>query len=163
MRAAPEADLLATLIGALPYLPGGPEIERKLDAAKRAQLAAALPGLKERAKTLVELLDGAAFLFANRPLTMDAKAEEILARSGRIHLKNLLPRLAALEDWTASSTEAAVRAYGDEQGAKLGVVAQPLRAALTGRSTSPGIFDVLTVLGRDESLGRLEDQAQFAA
>jgi glutamyl-tRNA synthetase len=159
MRAASDAELYDALIGALPYLPGGPRIAAMLNEPKRAQLRAAIPGLKERAKTLVELLDGAAFLFANRPLTMDAKAEEILARSGRIHLKNLLPRLSALEDWTASSTEAAVRAYGDEQGAKLGVVAQPLRAALTGRSTSPGIFDVLTVLGRDESLGRLEDQA----
>ena len=102
-----------------------------------------MPGLKERAKTLVELLDGAAFLFATRPLKMDAKAEEILARAGRLHLKNLLPRLSALTDWTAASAEAAVRAYAEEEGAKLGIVAQPLRAALTGRSTSPGIFDVL--------------------
>ena len=69
-------------------------------------------------------------------------------------MKNLLPRLTALETWTAASAEAVVRAYADEGGAKLGVVAQPLRAALTGRSTSPGIFDVLEVLGREESLGR---------
>ena len=119
--------------------------------------------MKERAKTLTELLDGAAFLFAARPLTMDAKAEEILARSGRLHLKNLLPRLTALEEWTAASTEAVVRAYSEEQGAKLGIVAQPLRAALTGRSTSPGIFDVLAVLGREESLGRIADQAEAAS
>jgi glutamyl-tRNA synthetase len=117
--------------------------------------------LKERAKTLVELIDGAAFLFAKRPLNMDAKAEEILARAGRLHLKNLLPRLAALNDWTAAKTEEVVRAYAEEQGAKLGVVAQPLRAALTGRSTSPGIFDVLAVLGREESLGRIADQASI--
>jgi glutamyl-tRNA synthetase len=159
MRAAPDADLLATLIGALPYLPGGPEIERKLDAAKRAQLAAALPGLKERAKTLVELLDGAGFLFAARPLAMDEKAEDILARGGRQHIAALLPRLEAIVDWSAATTEAAVREYAAEQGAKLGVIAQPLRAAATGRATSPGIFDVLAVLGREESLGRLKDQA----
>jgi glutamyl-tRNA synthetase len=116
--------------------------------------------LKERAKTLVELIDGAGFLFAARPLKMDTKAEEILARSGRLHLKSLLPRLTALTDWTAVATEDAVRAYAEEQGAKLGVVAQPLRAALTGRSTSPGIFDVLVVLGREESLGRIADQAK---
>ena len=138
----------------------GPEIAAKLDEHRRAQLRAAFPGLKERAKTLVELLDGAAFLFATRPLAIDSKAEEILARAGRIHLKNLLPRLVALETWTAASAEAVVRAYADEAGAKLGVVAQPLRAALTGRSTSPGIFDVLEVLGREESLGRIEDQAK---
>jgi glutamyl-tRNA synthetase len=163
MRAASEAELYDALIGALPYLPGGREIEARLDAQKRAQLRAAIPGLKERAKTLVELLDGAGFLFAERPLKMDAKAEEILARAGRLHLKNLLPRLAALTAWTAPGAEQAVRAYAEEEGAKLGVIAQPLRAALTGRSTSPGIFDVLTVLGREESLGRIEDQARLGA
>ncbi len=78
---------------------------------------------------------------------------------GRLHLKNLLPRLTALTEWTAAGAEAVVRAYAEEEGAKLGTVAQPLRAALTGRSTSPGIFDVLAVLGREESLGRIADQA----
>ena len=162
MRATSDEALFAALISALPYLPGGPEIEAKLDEGRRAQLRAAIPGLKERAKTLVELLDGAAFLFAARPLRMDAKADEILARSGRLHLKALLPRLAGLTEWSAAGAEAVVRAYSEEQGAKLGAVAQPLRAALTGRSTSPGIFDVLAVLGREESLGRIADQAGVA-
>jgi glutamyl-tRNA synthetase len=159
MRATPDAELLAILLAALPYLPGGTEIAAKLDGDKRAQLAAAMPGLKERAKTLVELLDGARFLFAERPVAIEEKAEEILARGGRLHIKALLPRLEALEEWTAATTEAAVRDYASEQGAKLGVIAQPLRAATTGRATSPGIFDVLAVLGRKESLGRLRDQA----
>ncbi len=159
MRAAGDDELYCALIGALPYLPGGPEVEARLDEQRRAQLRAAIPGLKERAKTLVELLDGAAFLFAARPLSMDDKAEGILANGGRAHLKALLPRLAAVAKWSGQELEAAVRAYAEENGAKLGSVAQPLRAALTGRSTSPGIFDVLTVLGRDESLGRIEDQA----
>jgi glutamyl-tRNA synthetase len=159
MRASSDDELFDALIGALPHLPGGPEAAAKLDAHKGGQLRAAIPGLKERAKTLVELLDGAGFLFATRPLPMDAKAEEILARSGRLHLKNLAPRLTALTEWTAASAEAVVRAYSEEEGAKLGIVAQPLRAALTGRSTSPGIFDVLAVLGREESLGRIADQA----
>jgi glutamyl-tRNA synthetase len=159
MRATSDDALFDALIGALPYLPGGPDVAAKLDEHKRGQLRAAIPGLKERAKTLVELLDGAGFLFAARPLAMDAKAEEILARAGRPHLKNLLPRFTALGEWTAASTEAVVRAYAEDEGAKLGNVAQPLRAALTGRSTSPGIFDVLSVLGRDESLGRITDQA----
>jgi glutamyl-tRNA synthetase len=163
MRATGDRELFELLLATLPYLPGGAEMAAQLDAGKRAQLEAALPGLKERAKTLVELLDGAAFLFAERPLTMDAKAEDILARAGRIHLKNLLAPLARLKDWTAENAEQLVRAYAEEQGAKLGVVAQPLRAALTGRSTSPGIFDVLEVLGREESLGRIEDQARLAA
>ena len=160
MRAGSDDAIFAALIDALPYLNGGAEVAAKLDEHKSAQLRAAIPGLKERAKTLVELLDGAGFLFATRPLEMDAKAEEILAHTGRLHLKNLLPRLSALTDWTAASAEEVVRAYAEEEGAKLGTVAQPLRAALTGRSTSPGIFDVLTVLGRDESLGRIADQVE---
>jgi glutamyl-tRNA synthetase len=159
MRATPDDELLKTLIDTLPYLPGGPEMAAELDDAKRAQLLAALPGLKERAKTLVELVDGAKFLFAKRPLAMDEKAEEILARAGRLHIRALLPRFEAIADWTSATTEAAVRDYATEQGAKLGVIAQPLRAAATGRATSPGIFDVLAVLGREESLGRLRDQA----
>ena len=159
MRATPDAELFQILLDTLPHLPGGPEIAAKLDAAKRSQLEAALPGLKERAKTLVELLDGAHFLFAARPLAMDEKAEDILARGGRMHIKALLPRLEAIQDWNAATTEAAVRDYAAEQGAKLGAIAQPLRAAATGRATSPGIFDVLAVLGREESLGRLTDQA----
>ncbi|MFZ1963723.1 MAG: glutamate--tRNA ligase [Roseiarcus sp.] len=160
MRATPDGELLETLVAVLPYLPGGPKIAAKLDAPKRAQLASALPGLKERAKTLVELLDGAGFLFVERPLAMDEKAEEILARGGRLHLKALLPRLMRLDDWSAAATEAAVRDYAAERGDKLGAVAQPLRAAVTGRATSPGIFDVLATLGREESLARLGDQAR---
>ncbi len=160
MRAEPDAELFKTLVDTLPYLPGGPEMAAELDDAKRAQLARALPGLKERAKTLVELVDGAQYLFAKRPLSMDAKAEEILAKAGRLHLRAMLPALRGLSEWSAASTEAVVRAYAEAQGAKLGVMAQPLRAALTGRATSPGIFDVLETLGREESLGRLSDQAE---
>ena len=158
LRAADDAALLEQFVKTLPYLPGGKEIFAQLDDSKRAQLAAALPGLKERAKTLLELLEGARFLFDKRPLSPDAKAAEILAK-GRANLAALLPRLSALEVWSAETTEGVVRTYAEETGAKLGAVAQPLRAALTGRSTSPGIFDVLVVLGREESLGRIADQA----
>jgi glutamyl-tRNA synthetase len=159
MRAMPDDELLAALIDSLPYLDGGPEIAAKLDASMRAKLAAAMPGLKERAKTLVELLDGAGFLFAQRPLVLDERAHAIIANGGREHLAALLPRLQAVTDWTSAATEAVVRDYALEHGAKLGQIAQPLRAATTGRATSPGIFDVLAVLGREESLGRLADQA----
>ena len=158
MRAMPDAELLDALVATLPYLPQADDYLPKLDAEMRAKLLAAMSGLKERAKTLVELADGARFLFDQRPLTLDAKAAEILAGSGKDHLAALLPRLEALTAWTAAEAEAVVRAYSVETGAKLGQVAQPLRAAATGRSTSPGIFDVLQVLGREESLGRIRDQ-----
>jgi glutamyl-tRNA synthetase len=161
MRAMSDDDLYKTLIDALPYLKGGQEIAAKLDEAKRAQLRAAITGLKERAKTLVELLDDADFLFASRPLAMDEKAADILDHGGRAHLAALLPKLSAVLEWSVAALEAVVRAYAEAEGAKLGAIAQPLRAALTGRSTSPGIFDVLTVLGREESLGRIEDQTRL--
>ncbi|HLH12391.1 MAG TPA: glutamate--tRNA ligase, partial [Methylovirgula sp.] len=130
----------------------------ELDAAMQAKLLAAMPGLKERAKTLLELRDGAAFLFAARPLALDKQAKDILDSGGRKHLEELLLRLKEIEEWNANATEAVVRRYAEQMDLKLGQVAQPLRAALTGRATSPGIFDVLEVLGREQSLGRLEDQ-----
>jgi glutamyl-tRNA synthetase len=151
---------MAILEATLPYLPGGPEIAGKLDAAKRAQVLAAMAGLKERAKTLIELLDGMGFLFAERPLALDEKARAILAQGGAALLGRLLPELAALKEWTAAAAEAVVRDFAEKTGVKLGHVAQPLRAALTGRLTSPGIFDVLAVLGREESLARIADQAE---
>jgi glutamyl-tRNA synthetase len=159
MRASDDGALFDLLMKTLPYLPDGQEMLAALDDRRRAQLRAALPGLKERAKTLVEFVDGAKFLFQSRPLPLDADAETLLAKGGRLHLKALLPRLSGLSDWSAASTEAAVRAYAEETGAKLGVVAQPIRAAVTGRTKSIGSFDLLGILGREESLGRLEDQA----
>jgi glutamyl-tRNA synthetase len=160
IRHAGDAYLVERIISLATYLPDGEAINASLTPQRRAQLLAAMPGLKERAKTLVELLDGAAFLFANRPLAMDEKAVALLDGGGREILKALLPSLEALTQWSAATTETAVRAHAEAAGLKLGQVAQPLRAALTGRLTSPPVFDVLAVLGRDESLGRIGDQAK---
>jgi len=160
MRAMADRELLDALIDTLPYLQGGPEVAAKLDDAKKAQLLAAMSGLKARAKTLVELLDGAGFIFAQRPLPLEEKASALLAGAGRERLAALAPRLKTLPEWTATAIEAAVREAAGELGAKLGDLAQPLRAALTGRTTSPPIFEVLEILGREESLGRIGDQAQ---
>ena len=159
MRQMHNADLLAALVAAWPHLPPRDDLPSRLDAEAQKKLLAAMPGLKERAKTLVELRDGATFLFAKRPLALDAQAEGVLEDGGRAHLAVLLARLSALEDWSPSATESVVRDYAEEMNLKLGQVAQPLRAALTGRITSPGIFDVLDVLGRGESLARIKDQA----
>jgi glutamyl-tRNA synthetase len=117
-----------------------------------------MPGLKDRAKTLVELADGAAFLFAARPLDVDEKAKALLMGNQDV-LRGALDALQSVEgEWNAASAEAKIRTFAEEKGLKLGAVAQPLRAALTGRTTSPGVFDVLAVLGRDESLARIADQ-----
>jgi len=158
LRASRNEDLVAALVETWPHLPDRNDMPRTLDARQQAKLLAAMPGLKERAKTLLELRDGAAFLFAARPLALDDQAASILEGGGRAHLAHLLPRLADLRQWTPAATEAVVRNYAEEMNLKLGQVAQPLRAPLTGRATSPGIFEVFDVLGREESLGRLQDQ-----
>jgi len=104
-------------------------------------------------------VDAASFIWAARPLALDDKAATLLTPEARALLGELIPELEAVEPWTAETTEQAVRGYAERKSAKLGAVAQPLRAALTGRTTSPGIFNVLVVLGRQESLARLRDQA----
>ena len=133
-------------------------LNRGLDAGDVDLLARAMAVLKPRAKDLNELAEGALFLFKARPLDMDEKAEALLERSARDLLALVHDRLSRAAEWTAEATEQAVREVAEAEGVKLGQVAQPLRAALTGRATSPGIFDVLMLLGRDESLARVADQ-----
>ena len=158
MRQMEDGPLLDALIASLPYLPNGTDFAAKLDEPAKARLLRAMPGLKERARTLIELADSAEFLVFGRPLKIDDKAAAILDGDGRNVLRQVLPGLREVNGWNAEATEAAVRSFAEANGIKLGKVAQPLRAALTGRSTSPGVFDVLDVLGRDESLMRIEDQ-----
>jgi glutamyl-tRNA synthetase len=163
MRQSADADLLAAVERLLPHIPDGPALAAKLTPELRHRLITAMPGLKERAKTLLDLIDGARYLFADRPLTLDAKAKGILAAEIRGLLGEISEELSTVEPWSAAATEQAVRTFAERKGLKLGTVAQPLRAALTGRTTSPPIFDVLGVLGKDESLARLRDQASPAA
>jgi glutamyl-tRNA synthetase len=159
MRSSPDRDLMAAIDKLLPHLPNGSDIAGKLTPAVREQVMAAMAELKERAKTLVELVDAASFIWAARPLALDDKAAVLLTSEARALLAEIIPELETVEPWTSEATEQAVRGYAERKGAKLGAVAQPLRAALTGRTTSPGIFNVLVVLGRQESLARLRDQA----
>ncbi|KAB2699824.1 glutamate--tRNA ligase [Ochrobactrum sp. Kaboul] len=158
MRGSDDKTLFDALVAVLPEIEGGKELAAALDDKRSAQLLAAMSGLKDRAKTLVELADGAKFIFAARPLDLDEKAASLLNEEGRAVLKSVLPDLEAAGDWTIESLDAVVRAHAEKTGLKLGKIAQPLRAALTGRATSPGVFDVLFVLGREESLGRIRDQ-----
>jgi glutamyl-tRNA synthetase len=158
MRATPDADLVAAMEQILTFVADGNELASKMTPSLRAKLVAAMPGLKERAKTLVDLFESSRFIWATRPLPLDEQAKTILTPEARSVLATIVPRLSALTEWTASTTETVLRAYTEEVAVKLGAVAQPLRAALTGRTTSPPIFDVLAVLGKEESLARLRDQ-----
>ena len=159
IRQSDDKALVAALEDLLPHIPHGADIAAKLTAGTREQLIQAMPGLKERAKTLLDLIDGAHFIFADRPLELDAKAAAVATAEVRQLIGQLRQVLEQVEPWTVTTTEAAVRAFAESHGLKLGAVAQPLRIALTGRTTSPGIFEVLAVLGRDECLGRLADLA----
>jgi glutamyl-tRNA synthetase len=158
MRQTPDEELMQAIEALAPHLPAAAELVAALGGDGRERLLALMAGLKERAKTLVELIEGASFLFSRRPLALDEKAKALLEDGGRERLPGLIYALEAAGAWDAATTEAAVRSEAERTGLKLGQLAQPLRAALTGHSTSPGIFDVLAVLGREESLARLKDQ-----
>jgi glutamyl-tRNA synthetase len=159
IRALDAGALLAEIERVLPHVAQGAELAAKLTPDLRDKLIAALPGLKERAKTLVDLIEQARFVYAARPIPLDDKARALLTADARKILAGLVEALGPVTPWTAATTEEAVRRFAEERGIKLGAAAQPLRAALTGRTTSPGIFDVLAALGQAECLGRLADQA----
>jgi len=154
MRATPDAELVAGMEGLF-----AAHHKPSLPAARRTTLLAAMPGLKERAKTLVELTDLAYYILADRPLSLDEKAARHLSGDAPSLLRRLTERLQNVSDWSAGSLEGEVRAFAEGEQLKLGTVAQPLRAALTGRAVSPGVFDVMETLGRDEALARLGDAA----
>jgi glutamyl-tRNA synthetase len=130
------------------------EPPRRLDDRARQRLKAAMPGLKERAKTLIELSQGAEFLYADGPPTADEAAAKMLTPEARSILAGLVEELSKRE-WKAADLEAATRDFAAAKGLKLGQAAQPLRAALTGRTVSPPIFEMLQILGKEESLARL--------
>ncbi len=126
--------------------------------AARARIAEAMPVLKVRAANLNELAEGAGFLFLARPFAIEADAQPLLAGEAPALLARLHAALDAVHNWDTETLEGAVRQVAEDAGVKLGQVAQPLRVALTGRRTSPGIFDVLVLLGREESLARIADR-----
>jgi glutamyl-tRNA synthetase len=159
IRTSTDVSLLKAIEQLLPHRPDGGAIAAKMTPHLREQWLAAMPSLKERAKTLVDLIDGAHFLLADRPIPLDERATGLLTPEARALLQDVGADLGRVEPWTAEATEQAVRTFAERRGAKLGSVAQPLRAALTGRTTSPGIFEVLIVLGKAESLARIADQA----
>ncbi|MFM6853494.1 MAG: glutamate--tRNA ligase [Sphingopyxis sp.] len=151
MREADDARLTALAV---------PHVERQrgapLSPAQQAQLLAAMPSLKPRAKNLVELADGAMFLYEQVPLAFEDKARGLIDSAPDGLLDEMLGVLAGLDAWTMESLDAALRQSAERRELGLGKIAQPLRAALTGRATSPGIFDVLFLLGRDEALQRIK-------
>jgi glutamyl-tRNA synthetase len=129
----------------------------RIDDAAVARLSAGMAGLKPRAATLVELAERASFYVAARPLRLSDKAARLLDPPARERLADVVQALIAVDDWQPATLEQVVRGRAAALGVKLGQLAQPLRAALTGADASPGLFEVMAVLGRTETLGRIED------
>lgn len=150
IRAAADDRLAALVAG---------QLGRADNAADLALLTQAMPVLKPRARTIGELAEGAAFLFKTRPLALDEKARALLGDDARALLRQVSATLGNQNSWTIEPLEASLKAMAEELGLGLGKLAQPMRAALTGTTTSPGIFDVLVLLGREESLARIDAQA----
>jgi glutamyl-tRNA synthetase len=164
----PKAPARSDIALALEVQRQRPDIATGRDLADRfaskgwERFVRAIPALKERSKTLADLIGGALFIVAERPIKLDDKAAKLLGDEGRASNGAVLKLLSAVAegDWTASALEALIKSHAEASGLKLGDVAQPLRAALTGRAVSPPVFDVLEILGRGEALARLADAAQ---
>ncbi|MBP7241038.1 glutamate--tRNA ligase [Amaricoccus sp.] len=130
-----------------------------LEPQRRKMLLRAMPGMKERAKTLPELLEMGRFALIDRPVEADAAGAKLLDPASRGMLGRLTSRMQHAS-WTASGLEAYVRNFAADEGLGLGKVAQPVRAALTGRAISPSVFDIMEILGPEETLARLAECAE---
>ena len=139
--------------------PLGERCERNLTPTDIERLVAAMPELKQRVKLIPQLIDSALFIVQNRPLDIDEIAAKHLTADAKSLLKKISRILAEVVNWDTTSIESALRQFVASNDLKLGSIAQPLRATLTGTTTSPGIFEVLSILGREESLGRIDDVA----
>lgn len=152
MREAPDARLTHEVT---PFVEAA--LERPLSGDEKDMLQRAMGELKIRAKTLQELALSALFYFRSRPIPLDDNAQKLLQPAGLDVLRHVRMALAGISEWRIDVLDAAMRQLSEQLGIGLGKIAQPLRAALTGSTSSPGIFDVLHILGKDESLGRLDD------
>lgn len=152
IREADDGDLTAAIQPLMEK-----SLSRPLTDDELSDVDKVMPLVKQRAKTLLEIIDLSSFLFSARPLSYDEKAQTQLDDDGRTAIGAVRAKLDGLSDWSGEAIEALVRAVAEEHDIKLGKVAQPLRAAMTGTTVSPPIFDVMAIMGRDETLARLDD------
>lgn len=151
LRQTPDAELLPLVQPRIEAALGAP-----LGDAQRARILAGMNGVKQRSRTVVELADNLKFYAVSGPVSPDAKAAALLTPEARSLLAALAAALEPVSDWSEAALESAVKAFAESRGVKLGSVAQPLRAALTGSTVSPGIFEVLKILGQADSLSRIK-------
>jgi glutamyl-tRNA synthetase len=158
MRLADDQRLLDLILPQIATAIGGP-----VDPTGHDRIRRGMAGLKARARTLVELAESAQFYVRQRPLPMNEKARKLLEGTARERLARFAAALADQSGWHAEALESAARGFAEREGCKLGDIAQPLRAALTGSNISPGVFEIAEVLGRDEVIGRIADAVDMPA
>ncbi|MEQ1790109.1 MAG: glutamate--tRNA ligase [Rickettsiales bacterium] len=151
MRESDDARLVDLIFPIICHPQAGGNIEH------RSILLKSMNGLKQRAKTIIELADNAAFYVTQRPMQLDEKAKAIIDKGGREIIAGILPELEKCSDWTHDNLQQLCKDYGEKIGQKLGNIAQPLRCAICGKTTSPSMFEVMEILGKEETIGRLED------
>ena len=149
--------LMSAMTRLLDEMDGGEQIKTLLTPEKTELLRAMIPTLKGRGKTLLDVWENAKFTYADRPLALDDKASALLDESGKKVVSDLLPQLEAVQNWDHDAIDTVLKNYCEKHELKLGKVAQPVRAALTGQASSPGAYDVLLGLGKEESLARIRD------
>jgi glutamyl-tRNA synthetase len=157
MRDMKPEILLERILSILPEIDGGNNIASALTDSRKQWLVAALPALAERAKTLVDVIQSAEYLYTDRPLPMDEKASSLTSDASQEILHSVIDSLEANEDWSHDGISHTLKSFCETNDLKLGKVAQPIRAALTGKATSPGAFDMLLILGKEESISRIRD------
>ncbi|MGI9523443.1 MAG: glutamate--tRNA ligase [Hyphomicrobiaceae bacterium] len=157
-QSEPDA-LLAEIKGFLPHLEGGSQMLQQFETVGSRKLAVALPSLQDRAQTLVDVIDGAKYLIAKRPIELNDQARKILNNDAKKLLTELAAQLTTLEPWTVGTIESEVRKFLAAKQIKLGKVGPAVRAALTGTTAAPPIFDMMAALGQDESIARLQEQS----
>jgi len=151
-----DTALLAEIESVLHELEGGEFIRDNMTPERQEIFTAAISSLKERAKTLTQIVQGAKFIFEDLPLEMEEKASALLDEDGLSVIRSITPDFAAINDWNHDTIAETIKNFAEKHDLKLGKVAQPIRAALTGKNTSPGAFDVLTFLGKKEAINRLD-------
>ena len=157
IRESDDEELLAYVESISGELEGGDFFAKNLNEETRLIVLRAMPALKDRSKTLINLIQGAQFIFEQRPIPMEEKASKLLDEDGLSVVKGILPHLEALDEWNPETIASCIRGYTESHDLKMGKVAQPIRAAVTGKASSPGAFDVLQILGREVSIDRLKD------
>jgi len=133
---------------------------RALQPDDEARLLRAMPFVKDRAKTILELAAQTDFVLKARPLVLDEKTQALLTGEGGERVSRLRERLRLFQSWDVFALEAELKVFAEEEGVGFGKIGPSVRGALTGGSVSPDIARILAALGRDEALGRLDDALQ---